>query len=45
LMTLDSVERVKVIKAAREAEERARQVREEMARKAAEEAAATYGRE
>ena len=45
LTTLDSVERVKVVKAAREAEERARQIREEMARKAAEEAAATYGRE
>ena len=45
LTTLDSVERVKVVKAAREAEERARLIREEMARKAAEEAAATYGRE
>jgi hypothetical protein len=45
LTTLDSVERVKVVKAAREAEERARLIREEMARKAAEEAAANYGRE
>ena len=45
LATLDSVERVRVVKAAREAEERARLIREEMARKAAEEAAANYGRE
>ena len=45
LTTLDSVERVRVVRAAREAEERARQIREEMARKAAEEAAANYGRE
>ena len=45
LMTLDSVERAKVIAVAREAEERARKIREEMARKAAEEAAATWGRE
>ncbi|MBI3652746.1 MAG: hypothetical protein HY231_17120 [Acidobacteria bacterium] len=45
LTTLDSVERVRVVKAAREAEERARLIREEMARKAAEEAAANYGRE
>jgi hypothetical protein len=45
LTTLDSVERAKVIKAAREAEERARQIREEMRRKAEEEAAASWGRE
>jgi hypothetical protein len=45
LTTLDSAERVRVVKAAREAEERARLIREEMARKAAEEAAANYGRE
>jgi hypothetical protein len=45
LTTLDSVERVRVIKEARAAEERARKIREEMARKAAEEAAAAYGRE
>jgi hypothetical protein len=45
LTTLDSVERARVIKAAREAEERARQVREEMRRKAEEEAAASWGRE
>lgn len=45
LVTLDSVERARVVRAAREAEERARRVREEMARKAAEEAAATWGRE
>lgn len=43
--TLDSAERVRVVKAAREAEQRARLIREEMARKAAEEAAANYGRE
>jgi len=45
LNTLDSVERARVVKAAREAEERARQIREEMRRKAEEEAAASYGRE
>ncbi|MEW6128499.1 MAG: hypothetical protein AB1757_15775 [Acidobacteriota bacterium] len=45
LTTLDSVERARVIKAAREAEERARQIREEMRRKAEEEAAASWGRE
>lgn len=45
MTTLDSAERVRVVRAAREAEERARLIREEMARKAAEEAAANYGRE
>ena len=45
LTTLDSVERAHVIREARAAEARARQIREEMARKAAEEAAAVYGRE
>lgn len=45
LTTLDSVERSRVIREARAAEERARQIREAMARKAAEEAAAAYGRE
>jgi hypothetical protein len=45
LTTLDSVERARVIKETRAAEERARKIREELARKAAEEAAATYGRE
>lgn len=45
LTTLDSVERARVIREARAAEERARQIREAMARKAAEEAAAAYGRE
>jgi hypothetical protein len=45
LTTLDSIERARVIKAAREAEERARQIREEMRRKAEEEAAASWGRE
>ncbi|HJQ27305.1 MAG TPA: hypothetical protein VKA60_25690 [Blastocatellia bacterium] len=45
LTTLDSVERGRVIREARAAEARARQIREEMARKAAEEAAAVYGRE
>ena len=45
LSTLNSVERARVVREARAAEERARQIREEMARKAAEEAAAVYGRE
>jgi hypothetical protein len=45
LATLNSVERARVVREARAAEERARQIREEMARKAAEEAAAVYGRE
>jgi hypothetical protein len=43
--TLDSVERDAVLQKTRAAEERARQVREAMARKAAQEAAASYGRE
>lgn len=45
LATLDSVERSRVVREARAAEARARQVREELARKAAEEAASVYGRE
>lgn len=45
LATLSSVERARVVKRAQEAERRAREVREEMARKAAEEAAASWGRE
>lgn len=45
LATLDSVERGRVVREARVAEARARQIREAMARKAAEEAAAVYGRE
>jgi hypothetical protein len=45
LTTLDSVERVRVVREAREAEARAQRIREEMARKAAEEAASVYGRE
>lgn len=45
LATLNSVQRARVVREARAAEERARQIREEMARKAAEEAAAVYGRE
>jgi len=45
LASLDSVERGKVIREARAAEKRAREVREAMARKAAQEAAPTYGRE
>jgi hypothetical protein len=45
LATLNTAERQRVIKAAREAEERARQIREAMARKAAEEAADKWGRE
>ncbi|HSI82514.1 MAG: hypothetical protein ACAI35_20935 [Candidatus Methylacidiphilales bacterium] len=45
LTTLDSVELRRVAIAARQAEERARAIREAMARKAAEEAAATYNRE
>jgi hypothetical protein len=43
--TLDSVERHAVLQKTRAAEERARQVREAMAAKAAQEAAASYGRE
>lgn len=45
LISLDSVERANVIRESRAAEKRAREIREAMARKAAEEAAATYGRE
>jgi hypothetical protein len=45
LNTLDSVERDRVQRAARQAEERARAVREAMAKKAADEAAAQYSRE
>jgi hypothetical protein len=42
---LDSVERVRVLRATREAESRARKIREAMARKAAEEAATRYSPE
>jgi hypothetical protein len=45
LATLNSAERARVIQAARAAEERARQIREEMVRKAAEEAADKWNRE
>ena len=45
LKTLDSIERQRVILETRAAQERARKIREEMARKAAEEAASRYGRE
>lgn len=45
LATLNTAERQRVIKATREAEARAQQIREEMARKAAEEAADKWGRE
>jgi hypothetical protein len=45
LTTLDSVERERVICQTRKAEARAREVREAMARKRAEEAAARYSRE
>lgn len=45
LTTLDSVERERVIRQTRKAEARAREVREAMARKRAEEAAARYSRE
>lgn len=45
LATLNSVERARVIHEAQAAEERARQIREEMARKAAEEAASYYARD
>lgn len=45
LASLDSIERANVIRETRAAEKRARDIREAMARKAAEEAAATYGRE
>ncbi len=45
LKTLDSVERVRLIKATQEQQKRARQLREEMRRKEAAEAAAKVGRE
>jgi hypothetical protein len=45
LTTLDSVERERVIRETRKAEARAREVREAMARKRAQEAAARYSRE
>lgn len=45
LITLSSVERARVVKRSQEAEKRAREIREEMARKAAEEAASAWGRE
>ena len=45
LATLDSVERQRVIEKSRAAEQRARDIREAMKRKAAEEAAARYNRE
>lgn len=45
LTTLSTLERDRVIRAARDAEERARQIREAMAKKAAEEAASLYSRE
>ncbi len=45
LATLSTAERQRVLQAARQAEERARAIREAMAKKAAEEAAAQYSRE
>jgi hypothetical protein len=45
LATLSTAERSRVMAAARQAEERARKVREAMAKQAAEEAAAQYSRE
>jgi hypothetical protein len=45
LTTLSTIERARVVRAAQQAEERARQVREAMAKQAAEEAAAQYSRE
>jgi hypothetical protein len=45
LTTLDSVERDRVIRKTRQAEARAREIREAMVRKRAEEAAARYSRE
>ncbi|MCB1051704.1 MAG: hypothetical protein H6510_16470 [Acidobacteria bacterium] len=45
LSTLDSAERARTVEKARLAEQRAREIREAMARKRAQEAAATYGRE
>lgn len=45
LTALDSVERARVIEESRKSEERDRKIREAMAKKKAEEAAASYGRE
>jgi len=45
LTTLNSVERNRVVQETRAAQERVRQIREAMKKKAAEEAAAAYGRE
>ncbi|HET7463534.1 MAG TPA: hypothetical protein VFJ82_19935 [Longimicrobium sp.] len=45
LTTLSSAERARVLRAAREAEQRAREIREALIRKAAEEAADKWGRE
>jgi hypothetical protein len=45
LTTLDSVERERVVRQTRKAEARAREIREAMARKRAQEAAARYSRE
>ena len=45
LTTLDSVERIRIIEKTRKAQERARQLREEMARREAEEAASKMSRE
>jgi hypothetical protein len=45
LTTLSSVERLRVIRASRLAEQRAKEIKEAMALKAAQEAAAGYGRE
>lgn len=45
LTTFDSIERLRVLRETKAAQERTRQVQQAMARKAAEEAAAAYGRE
>ena len=45
LTTLDSVERVRIVRDTRIAQERVRKIQEAMKKKAAEEAAASYGRE
>src|SRR5262249_14398859 len=45
LAALDSIERIRVAQEARKAEERVRAIRAAMAKRAAEEAAAKYGRE
>jgi hypothetical protein len=45
LATLNSIERVRLLRDTRAAQERIRRIQEEMRRKAAEEAAASYGRE